>query len=120
MTVARVTRARPAGRVRVASEVVASIAAMAALETPGVAAMCQPMGVAVPRPLRGQHGHKGVRLEMVGAAAIKVELFVAITAQATVPELADQLQRRVEQDLRQMLGLEVVEINVHVLEIEER
>ncbi|MHB1574982.1 MAG: Asp23/Gls24 family envelope stress response protein [Candidatus Dormibacteria bacterium] len=112
-------RARPPGRVRVASEVVASIAAMAALGTPGVAAMCQPMGVAVPRPLRGQHGHKGVRLEMVGTSAIKVELFVAITAQAAVPVLAEQLQGRVEQDLKQMLGLEVVEINVHVLEMEE-
>lgn len=100
-----------------ASEVVASIAAVAALATPGVAAMCEPAGVPVPRPLRGQHGHKGVRLEMIGASAIKVELFVAITAQAAVPELADALQDRVARDLRRMLGLEVVEINVHVVDV---
>ncbi len=108
---------RPPGRVRVASEVVSAIAAMAALETSGVASMCEPGGVPVPRPLRGQHGHKGVRLEMIGTAAIKVELFIAITAEASLPELADELQRRVEQDLHRMLGLEVVEINLHVVEI---
>ncbi|MHB1501346.1 MAG: Asp23/Gls24 family envelope stress response protein [Candidatus Dormibacteria bacterium] len=108
---------RPPGRVRVASEVVASIAAVAALGTPGVAAMCEPLGVQVPRPLRGPHGHKGVRLEMIGTSAIKVELFVAITAQAAVPELAGELQGRVAQDLRTMLGLEVVEVNVHVVDV---
>ena len=96
---------------------VSAIAAMAALETPGVAAMCEPGGVPVPRTLRRQHGHKGVRLEMIGAAAIKVGLFIAITAEASLPELADEVQRRVEQDLHRMLGLEVVEINLHVVEI---
>lgn len=111
------SRRRPPGRVRVASEVVSAIAAVAAQETVGVASMCEPGGVPVPHLLRGQHGHKGVRLEMIGTAAIKVELFLAITAEASLPELADELQRRVEQDIHRMLGLEVVEINLHVVEI---
>jgi len=110
-------RERPLGKVRVASEVVSSIAAMGALGTPGVAAMCEPSGVPVPRLLRGQHGHRGVRLEMIGSSAIKVELFIAITPSASLPELAGELQKRVARDLHKMLGLEVVEINLHVLEM---
>ncbi len=119
MTGPRIAGARPAGRVRVASEVVASIAAMAALQTHGVAAICQNLGVGGTRPLRAEQSHKGVRLEMVGSSAIKVEVYVCITGDASVPELAEQLQGRVEKDLQQMLGLEVVEVNVHVVEIEE-
>jgi uncharacterized alkaline shock family protein YloU len=111
-------RERPLGKVRVASEVVASIAALAALEVSGIAAMCEPGGVQVPRLLRRQNGHRGVRMEMVGTAAIKIELFVAITAEAELPRLADELQKRVGQDIHKMLGLEVVEINIHVAELD--
>lgn len=111
-------REKPLGKVRVASEVVATIAAMGALATPGVAAMCEPSGMPVPRLLRGQHGHRGVRLEMIGSSAIKVELFIAITPQASLTELAGELQQRVARDLHKMLGLEVVEINLHVIEME--
>ncbi len=118
MNLAQVRREQPLGKVRVASEVVATIAAMAALETPGVAAMCESGGVPVPRLLRRQHGHRGVRLEMVGAAAIKVELCIAITPEASLPKLAEELQSRVAGDIHKMLGLEVIEINLQVAEME--
>ena len=111
-------RGQPLGKVRVASEVVASIAALATLEVSGVAAMCEPGGVPVPRLLRRQHGHRGVRMEMVGTAAIKIELFIAINAEAELPKLTDELQRRVGQDIHKMLGLEVIEINIHVSELD--
>lgn len=118
MNLAQGLREQPLGKVRVASEVVATIAAMAALETSGVAAMCEPGGVPVPRLLRRQHGHRGVRLEMVGSAAIRVELCIAITPEASLPKLAEELQKRVGEDINKMLGLEVIEVNLQVAEME--
>ncbi len=117
MTGAPPVREQPPGRVRVASEVVGAIASLAALETPGVAYMCELQGVPVPRPLRRQHGHRGVRLEMIGSAAIRIELGIAIDPGATLPELVEELQRRVARDIQKMLGLEVVEVNVRVREL---
>lgn len=118
MNLAPGLREQPLGKVRVASEVVSTIAAMAALETPGVAAMCDPAGMSVPRLLRRQHGHRGVRLEMVGSAAIRVELCIAITPEASLPKLSEQLQRRVGDDIHKMLGLEVIEVNLQVAEMD--
>lgn len=117
MTVPAALREQPEGRVRVASEVVGAIASLAALDTPGVAHMCELQAVPVPRPLRRQNAHKGVRLEMIGSAAIRIELGIAIAAAATLPELVDELQRRVAHDIQRMLGLEVVEVNVRVREL---
>ncbi|MGH7610090.1 MAG: Asp23/Gls24 family envelope stress response protein [Candidatus Dormibacteria bacterium] len=108
---------QPPGRVRVASEVVASIVAFATLEVPGVAAMCEPVGVGL--PLHRQHGHRGVQLQMVGETGIKVDLHLNITPEASLTQLADQLQEQVAHAVHSMLGLDAVEINLHIREIEE-
>ncbi|HVB13794.1 MAG TPA: Asp23/Gls24 family envelope stress response protein [Candidatus Dormibacteraeota bacterium] len=109
---------QPPGRVRVASEVVASIAALAAQEVVGIAAMCEPTGVNVSLPLHRQHGHRGVNLQMVGDTGIKLELYVAITPQASISQMAEELQRKVAHAIHSMLGLDAVEINLHIAEIE--
>ncbi|MFZ0996032.1 MAG: Asp23/Gls24 family envelope stress response protein [Candidatus Dormiibacterota bacterium] len=106
------------GRVRVASEVVASIAALAALEVPGIAAMCEPAGVNVSLPLVRQHGHRGVRMQMVGDTGIRLDLYLAITPEASLGQLADDLQHKVAHAVHSMLGLDAVEINLHIAEIE--
>jgi len=109
---------QPPGRVRVASEVVASIAALAAQEVAGIAAMREPAGVNVSLPLHRQHAHRGVRLQMVGATGIKLDLYLAITPDAAISRLADELQHKVAHAIHSMLGLDAVEINLHIAEIE--
>ncbi|MGH7610993.1 MAG: Asp23/Gls24 family envelope stress response protein [Candidatus Dormibacteria bacterium] len=106
----------PPGRVRVASEVVRAIVAYAALEVEGVAAMCDPAGLGL--ALHGQHRQRGVQVQMVGETGIRVDLHLNITPEASLTELADHLQTRVGEAVRSMLGLEAVEINLHVREIE--
>jgi len=109
---------QPPGRVRVASEVVASIAALAAQEVVGIAAMCEPTGVSVPLPLHRQNAHRGVKMQMVGDTGIKLDLYVAITPQATIAQTAEELQHKVASAIHSMLGLDAVEINLHIAEIE--
>ena len=106
------------GRVRVASEVVASIAALAAQEVAGIAAMCESTGVNVSLPLHHRQGHRGVKQQMVGDTGIKLDLYVSITPQASIGQLADELQHKVAYAIHSMLGLDVVEINLHIAEIE--
>ncbi len=108
----------PPGRVRVASEVVASIVALATMEVKGVAAMCDPSGVNVTLPLHHQHGRRGVKFQMVGDTGIKLDLHLAITPQAAVQEVAEELQHKVADAVHSMLGLEAVEINLHIANIE--
>ena len=50
------------GATRVANEVVASIAALAALQVDGVNAMYQPAGQQIDRILRRVYAHRGVRV----------------------------------------------------------
>jgi uncharacterized alkaline shock family protein YloU len=109
---------QPPGRVRVASEVVASIAALAALDVEGIAAMREPTGVNVSLPLHRQHGHRGVQLQMVGDTGIRLDLYVAITPQASVAQAAEEVQHKVAHAVHSMLGLDAVEINLHIAEIE--
>jgi uncharacterized alkaline shock family protein YloU len=109
---------QPPGRVRVASEVVASIAALAAQEVAGIAAMREPTGVNVSLPLHRQHAHRGVKQQMVGDTGIRLDLYVAITPQASIGQLAEELQRKVAHAIHSMLGLDAVEINLHIAEIE--
>lgn len=110
---------RPLGRVRVATEVVGSIAAFAALEVEGVAGFCEPAGIPS-LPLLLQHSHRGVRLQMVGDTGIKLELYLQVTPEASVASMAEELQERVGGALHDMLGLDALEINLHIAEIEER
>jgi uncharacterized alkaline shock family protein YloU len=109
---------QPPGRVRVAREVVASIAALAAQEVAGIAALREPTGVNVSLPLHRQHAYRGVKMQMVGDTGIKLDLFVAITPQASIGQMAEELQHKVAQAIHSMLGLDAVEINLHIAEIE--
>ncbi len=106
------------GRVRVATEVVASIAALAVLDCQGVAAMCAPQGASVDRLLRRQHGHKGVRVTMLDSTTLRLDLHLAMRASASLPELTEEVQRRVSDAVAKMLGLEVAEVNLHVVDVE--
>jgi uncharacterized alkaline shock family protein YloU len=103
----------------VAAEVVAWIAALAAMQVKGVAGMCEPRGRSVSLPLHRQNGHRGVRLRMVGDTGIKLDLFLAITPEASIGQLAEELQDKVAHAVHSMLGLDAVEINLHIAEIEE-
>lgn len=105
------------GAVRVANEVVAWIAALTALQVEGVAAMYRPSGQQLDRILRRPVAHRGVRVEVLGDAALKVDLFIVMEAGGNVPEVGAEVQRQVADAIDRMLGLHVNEVNVFVSEV---
>jgi uncharacterized alkaline shock family protein YloU len=104
------------GTTRVANEVVASIAALAALQVTGVHAMYQPGGQQIERILRRSHAHRGVRVELLDDA-LRLDVYIVMEAGGNVPGVGADVQRRVADAIDRMLDLRVAEVNVFVSEV---
>jgi uncharacterized alkaline shock family protein YloU len=108
-----IEEAPPLGRVMIAPVVLAQIVERTALGVPGVAAMC----TRHPRfeRLRGRAGEEasGVRVGVVDDV-VTADLAIVADADANMLELGRRIQREVAVALRQMVGMDVGEINVYV------
>ena len=107
---------RQLGTTRVANEVVASIAALAALQVQGVHAMYHPGGQNFDRIVRRSHAHRGVRVELLDDA-LHLNLCVVIESGGNVPVVGAEVQQRVADAIDRMLALRVEEVNVFVSEV---
>lgn len=105
------------GTVRVANEVVAWIAALAALEVQGVHAMFQAGGPQIDRVLRRPNAHRGVKVVMQPDDTLQIDVHLVMEAGANLPEMGAEAQRRVARAIEKMLGLELTEVNVYVNEV---
>ena len=104
------------GTTRVANEVVASIAALAALQVPGVHAMFRPGAQPLERITRRAQAHRGVRVEFADDA-LRLELYVVVEADGNVQRVGAEVQRRVVDAVDRMLDLRVAAVNVLVSEV---
>lgn len=111
------TETPTSGTVRVANEVISSIAAMAAQEIEGVVAMDANHARHLGDWLKRQTAHDGVRVLVDADRAIHLEVFLCVGPKAAIPEVAEQVQGNVVEAVERMLGLEVAEVNVFVSSI---
>lgn len=102
------------GSVRVANEVIASIAGMAAMEVEGVAGMDEGSARHFGDWLKRQTAHNGVRVAFESNHALHVELFLQVASDASVPQIAQRVQLNVAEAIDRMLGLEVAAVDVFV------
>ncbi|MDX9872095.1 MAG: Asp23/Gls24 family envelope stress response protein [Clostridia bacterium] len=101
------------GAVKIADEVVAIIAGLAAAEVKGVAGMSGGIVGGITEFVGKKSPSKGVKVE-VGEKEAAVDLYVIMEFGARIPEVANQIQKNVKKAIENMTGLEVIEINVHV------
>ncbi|BFH15075.1 Asp23/Gls24 family envelope stress response protein [Paenibacillus melissococcoides] len=101
------------GNIRISDDVVATIAGLAALETPGVAAMSGGLSEGWAKRLSGRNVQKGVSVE-VGQVEAAIDLRVIIMYGMPIQEVCRQLQMSVREAVQNMTGLNVVEVNVKV------
>lgn len=104
------------GRTRVANQVVASIAALAALEVNGVHAMYHPGAQPLERITRRAQAYRGVRVDF-GDASLRIDLYIVIEAGNNVQLIGSEVQRRVVDAVDRMLDLRLAEVNVYVSEV---
>lgn len=102
-----------AGTVKIADEVVAIIAGLAATEVTGVAGMSGGIAGGIAEMLGRKNLSKGVKVE-VGEKEAAVDIYVIVEFGARIPDVALRIQQSVKQAIEGMTGLKAVEINVHI------
>ncbi|CAM4464729.1 Asp23/Gls24 family envelope stress response protein [Paenibacillus xylanexedens] len=101
------------GNIRIADDVVAKIAGMAAMETPGIAAMSGGLSEGWGKRLSGKNVQKGVSVE-VGQLEAAIDLRIIVLYETPIHEVSRMLQQNVREAVETMTGLRVVEVNVKV------
>lgn len=101
------------GLIRISDDVVATIAGLAALETPGVAAMSGGISEGLAKRLSGRNAQKGVSVE-VGQVEAAIDLRIVVQYGIPIQEVGRRLQDNVREAVENMTGLNVVEVNVKV------
>lgn len=101
------------GEVKIASDVVAIIAALAATETEGVSSMAGN----ITNELIGKFGmknlSKGVRVTME-EGLVHVDIMLNVKYGYSIKNVSEQVQNRVSQQIETMTGLAVTEVNVRI------
>ena len=108
-----IERENEVGTIRIADEVVAVIAGLAATEIEGVAGMSGGLAGGIAEMLGRKNMSKGVKVE-VGERQAAVDLFVIAEYGIRIPDVAYKVQENVKIKIETMTGLEVVEVNVHI------
>ncbi|PYE45592.1 Asp23/Gls24 family envelope stress response protein [Paenibacillus barcinonensis] len=101
------------GNIRIADDVVSKIAGMAAMETPGIAAMSGGLSEGWAKRLSGKNVQKGVSVE-VGQLEAAIDLRIIVLYETPIHEVSRMLQQNVREAVETMTGLRVVEVNVKV------
>ena len=105
------------GTITFASEVVATIAGLAAIDIKGVAGMSGGFGSGFSELLGRKNLTKGIKVE-VGKEEVAVDIAIIVDYGVEIPEVAENIQNSVIKAIETMTGLNVVEVNINVQGIE--
>ena len=108
-----ITKNKELGEVKIASDVVAAIAALAATEIDGVYSMAGNITNELIGKLGMKNLSKGVKILMEGGI-VRVDMMVVVNYGYSIPEVSGQVQERVSQQIENMTGLSVSEVNVRI------
>ena len=101
------------GEVKIASDVVAVIAALAATETEGVYAMAGNVTNELISKLGMKKLSKGVKVTMDNGT-VRVDMMVVVRYGYSIPDLSEHVQEKVKQQIENMTGLNVSTVNVRI------
>ncbi|MFZ5353558.1 MAG: Asp23/Gls24 family envelope stress response protein [Bacillota bacterium] len=101
------------GVVRIAEDVVATIAELAAKEVKGVVSMSGGIADSITEMLGKKNPSKGVKVE-VGEKEAIIDLYVVVDYGVRIPDISWQIQENVKKAVETMTGLSVVEVNIHI------
>jgi uncharacterized alkaline shock family protein YloU len=104
------------GEVRIADEVVAIIAGIAATEVEGVAAMAGNIQKEFVSKLGMKVLSKGVRIS-VEEGEVSVDLSIILDYGYSIPQVTASVQDRVKSSVETMTGLKVSDVNIRVADV---
>ncbi|WP_252313152.1 Asp23/Gls24 family envelope stress response protein [Sinobaca sp. H24] len=97
--------------------VIEKIAALSVVEIPGILSMSTGAVEGLTERLGRKDLTKGVTAE-VGEKQAAIDLNVVIKYGSDIPKVYDEAKRRITENIRHMTGLEVVEVQMHVDDID--
>ena len=104
------------GEVRVADEVVAIIAGLAATEIDGVESMAGNITNELVSKLGMKNLSKGVKVT-VDETSVAVDLALNIKYGYEIPDVSAKVQDKVKSEIENMTGLNVLEVNIRVASV---
>ena len=105
------------GAIRIADEVVATVAGLAAVEVEGVANMSGGWGTDLVERLGRKNFGKGIKVEIANDEA-GIDIYLVIQYGYPIPEVGGTVQKEVKVAVETMTGLKVTAVNVHVVAIQ--
>jgi len=99
--------------IHLANDVIAGIAALAALEVPGVAELGSRLVEGLGEWLGQASDHRGVRVE-VNQRRVSLALNLVVQYGTRIPDVAAKVQERVKSQVEYMTGLVVVQVDIHI------
>lgn len=102
------------GAIRIADEVVATVAGLAAADVEGVASMSGGWGTDLVEKLGKKSFGKGIKVEVVEEQT-KIDIFIVVEFGYQIPDVAETVQKEVKMAVETMTGLTVSMVNVHIV-----
>ena len=107
----------PVGDVRIADEVVAIIAGLAATEVDGVSSMAGNITNEIVSKLGMKNLSKGIMIEIMDNE-VKVDVAINIAYGYSIPEVSAKVQDKVKAAIENMTGLTVAVVNVRIASVD--
>lgn len=105
------------GEIKIADEVVAIIAGLAATEVEGVSSMAGNITNEIVSKLGMKNLSKGIMVEVL-EDEIKVDVAINIAYGFAIPEVSAKVQDKVKTAVENMTGLEVAIVNVRIASVD--
>lgn len=101
------------GSLHISEEVICSIASLATMEVEGVSEMFGGITSGIVEMLGKKSVNKGIKV-VRNDDEIVVDVFVIVNFGIQIQNVALEIQKKVNQSIEAMTGLNVVQVNVHV------
>lgn len=101
------------GTVKIADDVVAVIAGLAATEVKGVVSMAGNISNELMSKMGVKNLVKGVKVEVLGKC-VKADLALIVEYGYNIPSVSQKVQEKVKSTVENMTGLEVTDVNVRI------
>ncbi len=99
--------------IKIAEDVVAKIAGIAASEVKGVFSMNGGIAGGISEMFGKKSFSKGVKAQVTEKDAV-LDLYIIVEYGSRIPDIAFEIQNKVKTAVENMTGLKVLEVNIHV------
>jgi len=104
------------GTIRIADEVVSTVAGLAATDVEGVVSLSGGWGTDLVEKLGRKNYGKGIKVEVTDDKT-RIDIFIVVEFGYPIPEVAEKVQKEVKLAVETMTGLSVASINVHIVSV---